>query len=216
VKPLFISFEGSEGCGKSTQILLLHEWLQQRQQTVTCLREPGGTALGEQIRELLKHHPAGTDMAAESELLLFAASRAELVRKRILPELEKGSWVICDRFLDSTTVYQGIARQLDSASVSTINDFAVGLTLPTLTLVLDLPAREAQIRMQQRRLNQNNQTDRMESEPLAFYEAVTEGYRQLAEQFPERIKLVPASGSRQDVFQSILKEITHAFPCLMD
>jgi dTMP kinase len=215
MKPRFISFEGSEGCGKSTQIQLLSQWLESRQHKVLSLREPGGTALGEHVRELLKHHPAGNGMEPESELLLFAASRAELVRKKIQPELAQGAWVLCDRFLDSTTVYQGLARKLDPVQVDFINRFAVGMALPTLTLVLDLEAEEALSRMNQRRAAQDRE-DRMESEPLAFYQAVTEGYRHLAGTCPARIKLVPAQGSRETVFQSILTEITYAFPCLLD
>ncbi len=215
MKPRFISFEGSEGCGKSTQIAKLSQWLESRNQTVTCLREPGGTPLGEHVRDLLKHNPAGNGMEPESELLLFAASRAELVRKMIQPKLAAGFWVICDRFLDSTTVYQGLARKLDPARVDAINLFAVGQTLPTLTLVLDLDAEEARERMQGRKAA-HDPSDRMENEPLAFYQSVTEGYRQLAHDYPERIKLIPAHGTREDVFQTILKELTHAFPCLLD
>jgi dTMP kinase len=215
VKPRFISFEGSEGCGKSTQIALLSQWLESRKERVVCLREPGGTPLGEHVRDLLKHHPAGNGMEPESELLLFTASRAELVRKMIQPSLLEGSWVICDRFLDSTTVYQGLARKLDPAWVDSINRFAVGETLPSLTLVLDLDAEEARARMNGRKAAHDPE-DRMESEPLAFYQAVTEGYRQLAHSSPDRVKLIPARGSRETVFQSIIKELSHAFPCLVD
>jgi dTMP kinase len=215
LKAKFISFEGSEGCGKSTQIALLSQWLESRQQHVICLREPGGTPLGEEVRQLLKHHPAGEGMEPESELLLFAASRAELVRKMIQPKLQEGSWVICDRFHDSTTVYQGLARKLDPIQVDTINRFAVGLMRPSLTLVLDLDATEARARMNDRK-NASTPADRMENEPLAFYEAVAQGYRKLAHQEPDRIKLIPGRGTREDVFQSILKELTHAFPCLLD
>ena len=178
-------------------------------------REPGGTTLGEAVRHLLKHDPAGTGMSAESELLLFAASRAELVRKVIQPSLQSGTWVICDRFHDSTTVYQGVARGLNLAAVETINNFAISGLEPSLTIVLDLNAEEARHRMLQRPLP-TGQTDRMESEPLAFYEKVAEGYRTLARKHPARVKLIPATGSREEVFQRILLEVCHAFPGELD
>ncbi|NJK92208.1 MAG: dTMP kinase [Blastochloris sp.] len=218
MKPRFISFEGSEGCGKSTQIALLSSWLKQRQHQVHSFREPGGTPLGECLRDLLKHHPAGLGMEAESELLLFAASRAELVRKMILPRLQENCWVLCDRFLDSTTIYQGLGRRLDPLVVETLNRFAIGDTLPTLTLLLDLDPEEAYARQQQRATQRSASEpgDRMESEPKTFYQAVVQGYRVLAEQEPQRIKRIPAQGSREDVFQLVLKEVNHAFPGLMD
>lgn len=215
MKPKFISFEGSESCGKSTQIEKVSAWLTAKNQTVITLREPGGTALGECVRDLLKHHPAGEGMEPESELLLFAASRAELVRKKIKPSLASGYWVICDRFLDSTTIYQGLARHLNPADVAQINQFAVGTCLPSLTLILDLSAQEAYTRMQER-AHADQVSDRMENEPLDFYHAVVEGYRHLAQDQPERVKLVPASGTREEVFNSLIKEICHAFPCLLD
>ncbi|MDR2462932.1 MAG: dTMP kinase [Verrucomicrobiales bacterium] len=215
MKPRFITFEGSEGCGKTTQISLLADWFKQRGQTVTCLREPGATPLGEAVRHLLKHDPAGHGMAAESELLLFTASRAELVRKVIQPALTAGRWIICDRFHDSTTVYQSIARGLDRLTVSVINDFALGGTVPTLTLFLDLPAAESRARML-RRPRPVGQTDRMENEPPEFYEKVTNGYRQLADSEPSRIKRIDADGDKRTVFEKILSEVKNAFHGQLD
>ena len=215
MKNKFITFEGSEGCGKTTQIQQLTTWLKERGAEVLCCREPGGTTLGEAVRHLLKHDPSGNGMSAESELLLFAASRAELVRKVIQPALKAGTWVICDRFHDSTSVYQGVARGLDTAAVQAINSFAINSTEPVLTLVLDLDPEEARRRMLSRPLPAN-QSDRMESEPLSFYEKVAEGYRALARQHPLRVKLIPAAGSRDDVFQRILLEVCHAFPGELD
>ncbi|MDZ4788621.1 MAG: dTMP kinase [Blastochloris sp.] len=215
MKPRFLSFEGSEGCGKSTQIQFLNQWLTERGHHVICLREPGGTPLGECVRDLVKHNPAGQGMEPESELLLFAASRAELVRKKILPALAAGSWVICDRFMDSTTVYQGLARQLDANQVAAINHFVVGSCLPSLTFVLDLEPELARARMLERARTEEKM-DRMESEPLAFYQAVAEGYQRLVLKTPDRMKLIPATGSRESVFLSILKELTYAFPSLVD
>lgn len=208
-----ITFEGGEGCGKSTQLALLADRLKAAGQDVLVLREPGGTELGEIIRDLLKHHPAGLGMSAEAELLLFAASRAELVRKRITPALRSGQWVLCDRFLDSTTVYQGVARGLPSESVEAINHFAVAGETPGLTLVLETDTTEARRRM---RLRDGDKADRMESEPAAFHQSVSDGFRQLAQRHPDRVHLVPASGTVEAVSQQILKEFRHAFPGVLD
>jgi dTMP kinase len=206
-----ISLEGSEGCGKSTQIARLADHLRSQGHHVLTVREPGGTPLGEAIRHLLKHDATGHGMTPESELLLFAASRAELVRKSILPALEAGTWVLCDRFFDSTTVYQGMARGLPMPSVLAINAFAVDTCVPDLTLVLDLPVAESLSRMQ-RRPGSGPAHDRMESEPNSFYEAVRQGYLSLAAREPARVRVVSASDSPDLVFQRILQEIDHAFP----
>ncbi len=211
----FISFEGGEGCGKTTQIRLLESALRAAGREVLCLREPGGTPLGESVRHLLKHDEVGHGMSAEAELLLFTSSRAELVRKRIAPALDAGTFVICDRFLDSTTVYQGHARGLDAAMVGHINAFAVGPHLPSLTLVLDIDWREARGRMLSRTREQGIH-DRMENEPDEFYRAVAEGYHRLAAHEPDRVKLVPAHGSVEEVTQRVRKEVAHAFPGILD
>ncbi|MEO0415723.1 MAG: dTMP kinase, partial [Verrucomicrobiota bacterium] len=126
----FITFEGTEGCGKSTQIANLRASLEERGVKTILTREPGGTALGEKIRELLQFDPEGEDMTPETELLLFTASRAQLVRQVIAPALAEGTWVIADRFFDSTTVYQGIGRGLSLGLVKAINEFAVGEQTP--------------------------------------------------------------------------------------
>ncbi|MFH1067577.1 MAG: dTMP kinase [bacterium] len=216
MKGKFITLEGSEGCGKTTQIELLATWLKEKNKPVVCLREPGGTPLGETVRRLLKHDPAGHGMCAEAELLLFAASRAELVRRVIQPSLEKGEWVLCDRFLDSTTVYQGIARGLDAKTVAAINHFAVASCLPDLTLVLELEAEEARRRLLRRPRPAGLAPDRMESEPELFFQKVREGYQKLAKQEPQRVRLIPARGSRQEIADLIQKELRHAFPRLLD
>src|SRR5476649_624656 len=148
--PHFISLEGGEAVGKSTQIERLSQRLTQMGNKVLVTREPGGTPLGESIRHLLKHAPEGRGMTPQAELLLFLASRAELVRKVIMPALDQGTWILCDRFLDSTTVYQGAGRQLPADIVERVNAFAVGDYLPGLTLVLDLEPREARRRQQHR------------------------------------------------------------------
>src|SRR5437660_4141148 len=139
MKGLFITFEGTEGSGKSTQISLLAERLRSLGRCVRTLREPGGTPIGEEIRHTLKHSLQNQAMQAETELLLMNASRAQLVREVIRPALGAGEIVLCDRFYDSTTAYQGYGRQLDLKMVQSIIDFAVGDTRPDLTLLLHLP-----------------------------------------------------------------------------
>ena len=202
----FISFEGSEGCGKSTQIGILAAWLKEKNIPAIILREPGGTPVGESIRHLLKHDPAGFGMSSEAELLLFAASRAELVRKIILPTLEKGQWVICDRFLDSTLVYQGIGRGLPLDILEKINQFATTGHLPDLTLLLDLELEEARNRVIKRA-----STDRIESLPEEFFHKVREGYLALAKTQPQRVKLIHAGASPDEIAKKIQQEILNAF-----
>jgi dTMP kinase len=189
---VFITFEGSEGCGKTTQIHRLAARLGKAGQPVLLTREPGGTPLGESIRHLLKFADEGRDMTPEAELLLFAASRAQLVRRVIEPALEAGTWVIADRFMDSTTVYQGVARRLDYDAVGFINDFAVGERRPDLTIVLDVDPEEARRRLL-RRPRTVDVPDRMEQMPLEFYESVREGYLVLARDEPERIRVIHAA-----------------------
>src|SRR5690242_5673657 len=134
----FISFEGSEGCGKSTQVRRLTARLEKTAIPFLITREPGGTPIGESIRELLQFAPQSAGMTPETELLLFEASRAQLVREVIKPALERGECVIADRFLDSTTVYQGVARHLDKKIVRQLNAFAVGDCIPDITFLLDV------------------------------------------------------------------------------
>ncbi|MES2507874.1 MAG: dTMP kinase [Verrucomicrobiota bacterium] len=205
----FLSFEGSEGCGKSTQIRLLKDRLEADGQPVVVLREPGGTAVGEEIRHLLQHAKAGEGMSPEAELLLFAASRAQIVREKIRPLLAAGTLVILDRFLDSTTVYQGMARGLPLESVQALNAFATGGTLPHLTLVLDMDAVTARRRIDAT----GRELDRMESQPLAFFEKVREGYRQLAQAEPRRLTLLnadqPPEALHADIW-SLLQTRRHA------
>ncbi len=196
---LFISFEGSEGCGKSTQIRRLAERLEAAGHAVRQTREPGGTPLGEAIRGLLQHDPAGEGMTPEAELLLFAASRAQLTRRFIAPALERGEIVLCDRFMDSTTVYQGVARRLDPLSVAAINTFAVDTVEPQLTLLLDLDAETGLARARAA----SEQTDRMERESIDFFNAVRNGYLQIAAADPERIQVIDAGQSVEAVEQAV-------------
>lgn len=210
-KSHFISFEGGEAAGKSTQIERLKERLTKLGQRVVVTREPGGTPLGEAIRHLLKHAPEGRDMCDYSELLLFLASRAELVRKVIVPALEEGAWVLSDRFLDSTTVYQGAGRRLPIEMIERVNAFAVGPHLPGLTLVLDLEPKEARQRLARRAPPGEGPSDRIEDEPGDFFDRVREGYHNLAKAHSQRIKIVPAGGTIEEVTEAIWKEVVHAF-----
>ncbi len=204
---ILISFEGSEGCGKSTQIRLLRARLEQAGRRVELMREPGGTAIGEAIRHLLQHAPEGADMSAETELLLFAASRAQLVREKIRPLLESGRVVLLDRFLDSTTVYQGVARGLPLASVAAINAFAVGGTLPDLTFLLDMEADVAH----QRIVSAGRELDRIESLPLSFFEKVRQGYLDLAAAEPGRMQVLDATAAPEAIHERLWHILTTRF-----
>jgi dTMP kinase len=204
---LFISFEGSEGCGKTTQIRRLAQRFEKLARPVALTREPGGTAIGEEIRHLLKFSKAGHAMAPETELLLFTASRAQLVREVIEPALRSGAVVIADRFLDSTTVYQGIARRLDAEAVEFINQFAVGACQPDITFVLDLEPNEARNRLLRRPRPVGETTDRMEQEPLEFYRAVREGYLALARREPARVRVIDSAASPEEVEKTIWQHI---------
>jgi len=207
-KGLFISFEGSEGCGKSTQIARLATRIRDSGREVITLREPGGTPIGEQIRNLIQYDEAGKAMTPEAEILLFAASRAQLVREVIRPALQRDAVVLCDRFLDSTTVYQGVARALAQEEVQAINGFAVGETLPHLTILLDLDAAEGR----RRAAGRKGPKDRMEQEDEGFYESVRQGYLELARAYPGRIAVIAAVGGEGEVEASIttvLRERCH-------
>ncbi|MFN2475713.1 MAG: dTMP kinase [Chthoniobacterales bacterium] len=199
---LFITFEGSEGCGKSTQVQRLAARLTSEGRAFILTREPGGTTIGEQIKHLLQFAPESAAMFSETEVLLFAASRSQLVRETIHPALDRGELVISDRFFDSTTVYQGAARKLDAAAVEQLNRFAVGTCVPDLTFVLDLDVATARERMM-RRVRPVGAPDRMEQEPVEFYERVCVAYRALAEREPQRIRLVDASRPVDEMAASI-------------
>lgn len=207
----FITFEGGEAVGKSTQIERLAARLTARGDEVIVTREPGGTPLGEQIRHLLKHAPEGQGMSPKTELLLFLASRAELVRKVIRPALDRGAWVLCDRFHDSTTVYQGAGRGLPLEIVERLNAFAIGANLPGLTLVLDLEAETARQRMLGRAGSIAAVADRMEEEPTDFFVRVREGYAKLARDYPDRVKIVPAHGNVEETSEVIWRQVVRAF-----
>ena len=198
----FITFEGTEGCGKSTHIKKLTGRLESQGHTVHTLREPGGTDCGEPIRQLLKHGP--DSLTAETELLLMNASRAQLVREVIRPALESGEIVLCDRFYDSTTVYQGIGRGINPEEVQRVIDFAVGDTRPNLTLLLQVP-----LETSEERLARRMDTDRFEQADRAFFERVERGYRNLAQKYPERIHTIDADLSIEAVENKIWEIVSN-------
>ncbi len=181
----FITFEGTEGCGKSTHIKKLARRLEAEGHTVRTLREPGSTESGESIRQLLKHGPE--ELTAEAELLLMNASRAQLVREVIRPAIAAGEIVLCDRFYDSTTVYQGTGRGLDAAQVQAVIGFAVGDTRPDLTLLLQIPLKTSEERRARR-----SETDRFEQADRTFFERIEAGYTALAAAEPDRIRVIEA------------------------
>jgi len=195
-----ISFEGSEGSGKSTQISRLAARFLRLKRDVVTVREPGGTELGEQIRNIIVHNSKGDEMCAETELLLFAAARAQLVRQVIAPALVAGKIVLSDRFLDSSTVYQGIARNLAADPVAQINRFAIGNIMPHLTIVIDVPTEVSLARLKQRT---TDLPDRMERENIDFYKKVREGYLVLAKGMPERIVVVDGTKSADVIEKKI-------------
>jgi dTMP kinase len=205
----FITFEGSEGCGKSTQVMGLAARLERLGIPFLVTREPGGTPIGESIRELLQFAPHNAGMTPEAELLLFEASRSQLVREIIKPALERGVCVIADRFFDSTTVYQGAARKLDRQMVERLNAFAIGDCVPNVTFVLDIDAETARSRMQQPR-----RADRMEQQPAEFYEQVRRGYRELAAREPSRIVLLDGSRTADEIENEIWNTLCSHFPNL--
>ena len=200
---LFITFEGTEGCGKSTQIALLAERLRSLGHTVRTLREPGGTAIGEEIRQAVKHSGSGAAMTAETELLLMNASRAQLVREVIRPALASGEIVLCDRFFDSTTAYQGCGRGLDLKFIKSLTDFVVGETRPDLTLLLRVPPKVGAERLRSRQSRLAFAPDRIEAEDEAFFRRVATGYEAIGAAEPKRVRFIDAGGEVNSVGAAI-------------
>jgi dTMP kinase len=197
-KGTFITFEGGEGCGKSTHIDRLVTRLRLDGYQVLVAREPGGTEVGEQIRHILQYSKQSAAMVPETELLLFCASRAQLVHEVIKPALNDGRVVICDRFFDSTTVYQGVGRKIAPQAVAAINNFAINSNLPDLTLVIDLDPRVGLERARGREL-----FDRMENQSMEFYERVRQGYLDLARREAHRVKVIDGGRSIEVIEKQI-------------
>ena len=199
----FITFEGPEGSGKTTQARRLLERLKEQGFDALYAREPGGTPTGEAIREILQYDKAGEPICPETEVLLFAASRAQLVRHVILPALESGRFVVCDRFADSTTAYQGYGRGFSVDQMLTINDFAIAGAQPDLTLLLDLDVGVGFERLEQRHKATSSTWDRIEREERLFHEKVRNGYLALARRWPERFRIVDAARDMNVVGEDI-------------
>jgi dTMP kinase len=193
-----ITFEGIDGTGKSTQITKLAATLREAGHKILVLREPGGTAIGEAIRNILLDRANG-GMSIETELLLFEAARAQLVREVIRPALAAGTWVICDRFYDSTSAYQGFGRGLDLAMIDALNDVAVDGCRPDVTILLDLPAEQAVHRLSGR----PDKADRLDNEGLAFIQRIRDGFLRLAARSGGRITVLDADQSPDTLAQLI-------------
>ncbi len=213
-KGLFITFEGTEGCGKSTQIKLLAEQLKAIGHRVRLLREPGGTPIGEEIRHTLKHSQNNRAMTAEAELLLMNASRAQLVREIIRPALAADEIVLCDRFYDSTVAYQGYGRELDLAKVRSVIEFAVGETKPNLTFFLHVSQEMSEQRQRERQtsLPLELQRDRFEEADRKFFERVAHGYGVIAASEPQRVKFINGAQPMDVVCAEIWKTVQPRLP----
>ena len=190
---VFISFEGVDGCGKTTQQTILGQAVEALGREVILLREPGGTPISEKIRNIVLD-PANTEMGDRCELLLFEASRAQLVHQTILPALERGAVVICDRYFDSTYAYQAVARGIDEQTVQMANVLGSIGVVPHRTLIFDIDPEVGYERSRKR-----GEPDRMEVEGLNFQRKIREGYLQLAKDEPARVRVVDASGSVEEV-----------------
>ena len=206
VRGKFITFEGGEGAGKSTQIRRLAAELEKRGIEVLCVREPGGTELGERIRRILAD-TEGEPPTARPEALLFLAARAQLVEKKLLPALERGAWVLSVRFSDSTIAYQGYGRGLPVETLERINDFACAGLKPDVTILLELPRDIALSRMRSRESASGSGPDRMELAGNAFHARVAEGFRRLAEAEPGRFARIDASGDEDAVWERVWKHL---------
>ncbi len=199
---MFITFEGIDFCGKSTQIELLKEYLISENKKVEIIREPGGTAISEKIREILlsKKHD---EMFMEPEIFLFSASRAQLVREKIQPLLNEGYYVLSDRFHDSSTAYQGYGRGVDIDTVNKINYLSIDGTLPDLTFIIDIPVEVAESRKMEK---EEEQLDRLEILNDEFFNRVREGYLTMAKQ-EDRFKVIDGVLSIESISEKIINEV---------
>jgi len=203
VSGYFITFEGIEGCGKTTQAARLKATLEKSGKSVVLTREPGGTAIGTRVRELLLD-PTTKGLAPLAELLLYEADRAQHVTETIRPALDAGKVVLCDRFADASTAYQGAARGLAHATVEELNRIATGGLEPHLTLLLDVPPKVSVERARERAVKAGGRPDRFEREDFPFHEAVRNGYLEIAARCPQRFLRIDANRSVEDVEKDIL------------
>jgi len=202
---MFITFEGIDGVGKSTQIDAVERWLEHKGKKFIRSFEPGGTKLGQEIRHLLLHRKG--DVAPRSEALLYAADRAHHVATKIKPALEKGLVVLGDRYFDSSVAYQGAARDLDLNEVRDISLWAIDNLLPDLTVLLDLDAKQAM----QRRNQTGEGPDRLEKEKVDFFERAREAYLTLAKDEPKRFLVLDASESIEQISEKLISELEKRF-----
>jgi dTMP kinase len=196
-----ITFEGCEGCGKSTQVAALKEYLTKTEQDFIITREPGGTTVSEQIREVILDGK-NVSMTDECEAMLYAAARIQLLKEEIAPRLERGELVLCDRYIDSSLAYQGYARGLGVEFIEKINDYAIKNFMPDFTVFLDLPPELAF-----KRKGGVDKTDRLELSGKEFHEKVYKGYLELAERYPERFIVIDASGEKHQTHQKIINAL---------
>lgn len=203
-KGCFITFEGMEGCGKSTQIRLLADALKTEGREVEVSRSPGGTPVAEKIRTLLKVPTEGDDLTPETELLLFGACHAQMTRHLIRPLLERGVILLSDRFFDSTTAYQGYARGLDLKTVLEINRFACGSLEPDLTLLLDL---DPEVGIERSRRRGGIEGDRFDSEKMKFHHDVRNAFLELARLNPNRFRVIDASKDPETIHKEIMEAV---------
>ncbi len=209
----FISFEGPECCGKSTQATMLSQNLREEGYDVLETREPGGTPVGEELRNIVKHIVGEDAVCDEAELLIFCASRAQLMQKRILPHLDLGGIVICDRFADSTTAYQGYGRGFDLELINRLHTICTNGRWPDVTFLLDMDLDKLYERGKIRAQTQSKR-DRIEEESRCFHEAVRSSYLRIASQYPDRIKTIEADDDLEVIHQTILEHIRGDFKSL--
>jgi len=201
MKGIFISVEGTDGSGKSTQINLLMEYLKNKGCDILFTREPGGTRISEKIRDIILD-VNNKEMTAIAEALLYAAARAQHVEEKIIPAVNAGKIVICDRFVDSSIAYQGAARGLGSDVIMQINRFAINGMIPDITLFFDISPEKGILRKKNER-----ELDRMESEKLDFHKRVYEGYKQICITYPDRIKVIDADDTVENVHEHVIRKI---------
>jgi dTMP kinase len=204
LKGRLITVEGGEGAGKSSNLVVIQQLLEAAGKSVVFTREPGGTPLGEEIRQLLLGH-RHTGMADDTELLLMFAARAEHLQRKILPALQAGSWVLCDRFTDASYAYQGAGRGIGWERIALLEQFVQGNLRPDLTLLLDLP-----VEIGLARAGNRSSPDRFEREARAFFDKVRQGYLRIAAQEPKRVKVIDAAPALEQV-QRQIKAVIRAF-----
>ena len=207
---LFITFEGPEGAGKSTQIKLLKSYLEKQGRRVLVTREPGGTPLAEDFRNIVKHYQGEEPLYPATELLLFEAARAQHTRYVIAPALAEGTIVLCDRFVDSTEAYQGAGRSLDMNFLQELNKFAMAECKPDLTLLFDLPIEVGMERARARVAHIADHNDRLEAEKTDFHQRVRSSFLAIAQREPERVKVLDATQSIEDLSEEVIKHVSNA------